>query len=156
MSALFLMLALTVHLLSPAAAGGSDRPSEKDLSTSQSPAPGFDFFPPAGGFLNELPYQPEVSRHTVEAVNIQAHHAQFETRVHPETIKLTILGSAAQPAVPEMELRERITAYIAVDRLKPGVYVKPAKIRLPDGFALIDASPEIFVVEIAPGENGGP
>lgn len=76
-------------------------------------------------------------------------------RVHPPSIAITVLGRRPQPKADEA-IRKTAFVYIDAEGLAPGVYVRPARIILPDGYVLIDAAPELFVLEITAAKDAAP
>jgi hypothetical protein len=100
----------------------------------------------------DLPYRftnnEPVTRHPIKAVPIQALPRADKIRINPAAIDLTLLGPPSGETHDLTDLRGEILAYIDVESLDPGMYVKPARIRLPSGYVLIQADPEVFVVEV--------
>ena len=88
-----------------------------------------------------------VRKHRFANLPITLRGKSEKARLHPRSLSITILGPAVDPA-EKAALKKKIIAYIDLARIRPGVYVKPAKIRLPPGYVLLDAKPEIFVVEV--------
>lgn len=101
--------------------------------------------------LLDMAKSKEIRKHVVEDMELNPANEAVPVRIHPRTITITVLGPSADEA-----LRNQITAYIDNTHLRAGVYVRPAKIRLPGGYVLVDARPEIFVLEIKPEKKPNP
>ena len=76
-------------------------------------------------------------------------------RVHPQSIAITVLGPRPEPKADEA-IRQATFVYIDAAGLASGVYIRPARIILPDGYVLIDAAPELFVLEITAAKDAAP
>ncbi|MFO7838786.1 MAG: hypothetical protein R6X08_04725 [Desulfosalsimonadaceae bacterium] len=69
-------------------------------------------------------------------------------KIHPGTISITILGPDAAEVGTDDTLRKRISVYVDAAKAPEGISVKPARIRLPDGYVLIKADPELFLLDL--------
>ena len=98
-------------------------------------------------FLENFSLTQNVRKHQFKDLPIKLHSTSVKARLHPRAVTITILGPALEPA-KKAALKKKIIAYIDLTKVSPGVYVRPAKIRLPPGYVLLDAKPEIFVVEV--------
>lgn len=101
--------------------------------------------------FHDMAENKEIRKHVVADIELNAANEAVPVQIHPRTITITILGPSA-----DGQLRKRITAYVDNTQLSAGVYVRPAKIRLPEGYVLVDARPEIFVLEINPEKKSNP
>ncbi len=115
-------------------------------------APGTEMvMPKAGAHLFEASSLDQgISKQRFKNLEIQIYNNSRKTLVHPRTIAITILGPPFDPG-RAAALENEIAAYINVAGFSPGFYVRPAKVLLPKGYVLVDANPELFVVEIKGG-----
>lgn len=105
-----------------------------------------------GLIITDTTIKNETMKREVKNLNIQAKNAPENIRIHPRTINLTVLGPPSDPTEDE-SLRNDIFVYIDMEKLTPGIYVRPARIILPEEYIMIDATPEIFVIEIKPEKD---
>jgi len=110
-----------------------------------------DTQPPPDNMFTEMAIDKKISKHVMKNIEIHASSQTVPTRIHPQTITITILGPPFEPVDPA-SFKKKIAAYVNVEHLTAGVYVKPARIKLPEGYVLVDARPEIFLLEIKPEE----
>ncbi len=92
------------------------------------------------------------TKRLVKDKKIQAKNAPDNIRIYPPTIDIIVLGPPFDLA-QNKGLQNDISAYINTEGLTPGIYVRPARIILPEEYVMVDANPEIFVIEIQPNEN---
>ena len=123
-------------------AGGAPKAAANPSVTSGAAA--------ATSFFEDFSQNQKVRKHRFTDIPIKLRGQSAKVRLHPRTITITILGPAFDPA-KKAALEKKIEAYIELASVSTGVSVKPAKIRLPRGYVLLDAKPEIFVVEIKSG-----
>ena len=83
---------------------------------------------------------------TFENVPIQMRHAVFPSAVQPDTVTVTLRSSVLE--FSDSFSKTDIQAYIDLKGLGPGIYVKPAAIRLPDHARLVGVEPRVFTLEI--------
>jgi YbbR domain-containing protein len=79
-------------------------------------------------------------------IRIYSKNTSNQAIVQPEVIDITIQGPLKQ--ISGNFSQDDIDAYVDLDKLSPGVHVKPATINLPIGISMIKADPEIFTVQI--------
>lgn len=107
---------------------------------------------PSNGAITDTTIKTEMTKQRVTNLKIQAERPGAAIRIHPQTIDITVLGPLSDPGEAN-DLKKNIFAYIDLSQSAPGVYARPARIILPEGYVLIDATPEIFVVEIRLTKN---
>lgn len=95
------------------------------------------------------------SKQQLTNLPVHAEKTGAAIRIHPPTIDITLLGPPAEPKEAD-EVKNAAFAYIQTNGLAAGIYVRPARIILPDGYVLTDAKPELFVVEITEEEQTPP
>ncbi|MBS3732662.1 MAG: hypothetical protein KGY42_07115 [Desulfobacterales bacterium] len=83
---------------------------------------------------------------TFENVPIQTRHAVFPSRIQPDTVTVTLRTSVLE--FSDSFSKTDIQAYIDLKGLGPGIYVKPAAIRLPDHARLVGVEPRVFTLQI--------
>lgn len=83
---------------------------------------------------------------TFENIPIQMHHADFPSTIQPDTITVTLRTSVLD--FSDSFSKADIHAYIDLKGLVPGIYVKPAAIRLPEHARLIGVEPRVFTLQI--------
>ncbi|MCF8036641.1 MAG: hypothetical protein K9K62_07205 [Desulfobacteraceae bacterium] len=83
---------------------------------------------------------------TFENVPIQMRHAGFPSTIQPDTITVTLRSSVLE--FSDSFSKTDIQAYIDLKGLAPGIYVKPAAIRLPDHARLVGVKPRLFTLQI--------
>ncbi|MGM0453457.1 MAG: CdaR family protein [Thermodesulfobacteriota bacterium] len=93
---------------------------------------------------------------TLENVIVTGRNTPYFHIIQPDTIRLTI--RAAQPVFAGAFSRKNVSVFLELEGLAPGIYVKPAIIRLPDNISLVRADPQVFTVQIkkTPPASGGP
>ena len=108
--------------------------------------------PHPDNMFTEMAIDKKISKHVMKDIEIHASSQSLPTRIHPQTITITILGPPFE-SVDAASFKKKIAAYVNVEHLSAGVYVKPARIKLPEGYVLVEARPEIFLLEIKPEDN---
>ncbi len=83
---------------------------------------------------------------TLENIAVTGRNNAYPHIIQPDTIRLTI--RAAQPVFAGAFSRKNISVFLDLEGLAPGIYVKPAIIRLPDDISLVRAEPQVFTVQI--------
>lgn len=110
---------------------------------------------PSNGSIKDTTIKTEMTKQRVTDLKIQAERPGSAIRIHPETIDVTVLGPLSDPNAAN-DLKKNIFVYIALTESAPGIYARPARIILPEGYVLIDATPEVFLVESNPIETPTP
>ena len=149
----FLVLSLLAGLY-----GGIPRPSTAE---SVDPVQNTQIMPTINTSSNKIPkdqtitdttIKTEMSKQRVRDLKIQVPTNGANIRIHPQTIDIIVLGPTFDMD-QDNELKKNIHAYIRLNQSKPGLYARPARIILPEGYVMIDATPQVFIVEIKPAEN---
>ena len=107
---------------------------------------------PSSAAITDTTIKTEMTKQRVTNLKIQAERPGAAIRIHPQTIDIIVLGPLSDPSEAN-DFKKSVFAYIDLNQSAPGVCARPARIVLPEGYVLIDAIPEIFVVEIKPTEN---
>jgi len=79
-------------------------------------------------------------------IKIYSRHAPYDCVIRPDKINITVSGPFLSLA--KKNIKKDVEVYIDLSGLKPGIYVKPATILLPEGISLVVADPQLFTVEI--------
>ncbi len=83
---------------------------------------------------------------TFKNIPVALVNTPFKCSLSPAAITIGVKGP--YDAVHKKDIKQKITAYIDLDGVKPGVYVRKAVIELPVGLIMTKAEPEIFTVKI--------
>jgi len=146
-----LMLLVLIYSLGlPAAAEEAVDPSNSRVEEN-GPIPG----DPDKAVITDAPIKNGAAKQEITHLPIHAEKSGTVIRVHPPAIDVTLLGPPPEPKAGNA-LKKAVFAYIRVKGLAPGVYVRPTRMILPDGYVLIDAAPELFVVEITETKDTPP
>lgn len=94
----------------------------------------------------EITITEQIVTKTFKNIRIYSKNTSNRAIVQPEVIDITIQGPLKQ--VSGNFSKQDIDVYVDLDKLSPGVHVKPATINLPIGISMIKADPEIFTVQI--------
>ena len=105
--------------------------------------------------ITDTTIKTEMSKQRVRDLKIQVPTNGPSICLHPQTIDLTVLGPTFDPS-QNNNLKKNISAYIRVNKTKPGLYARPARIILPQGYVLVEATPQVFIVEIKSTKNTTP
>ncbi|MDZ7833296.1 MAG: hypothetical protein U5L07_16235 [Desulfobacterales bacterium] len=153
-----LMKPFLISLMLLALAGASGFPADTQEETDPSSRRFKDSRPvpdKAAQSITDVPIENGPIKQQLMSLPIHAEKTGAAIRIHPPSIDITLLGPASEPKAPD-ELKNAAFAYIQANGLAAGIYVRPARIILPEGYVLIDARPELFVVEIAEAEETAP
>lgn len=88
---------------------------------------------------------------TFKSLLIYKKNTSYQAIIQPDAIDITVIGPLIK--VSGNFSKDDIDAYVDLDKLPPGVHVKPATINLPLGVSLIKADPEIFTIQITKTPN---
>ena len=143
-----LMLIALVHCL-----GLSVKAEEAAQPTAEETAPVNG--KPDTSLITDTPIKNGNTQKHLKNMAIHVEKPGANVRVHPPSIAITVLGPPPEPKADEA-LRQAAFVYIDAEGLAPGIYVRPARIILPDGYVLIDAAPELFVLEITAAKDAAP
>lgn len=86
-------------------------------------------------------------------LRVYGKNCPYDFVIRPEKIDITVSGPLL--SFSDKDLEKDMEVYVDMDGLKPGIYVKPATIRLPEGISLAVADPKLFTVEIRSPEKKG-
>ena len=94
----------------------------------------------------------KTDRRTLANIRVIARGTGYATVLSPPDIALDVEGPAN--ALAKLDQTADITAFVDLQGIQPGVYVKRASISLPLSITLIKAEPELFTVSVR--ENVSP
>lgn len=103
----------------------------------------------AAGALQKGALSRGVDRKRIQEMKVHIKNQTGAAKIHPRSIALTVLGPDGEAEGADA-LRDRISVYVDAAQASAGISVKPARIRLPDGYVLITADPQLFLLEISP------
>ncbi len=83
-----------------------------------------------------------------ENIPVNGRNTMYPYDIQPSTIDVTVKGP--ELALADLALENSLQAYVDLTDLAPGVYARRAKINLPIGLTLVDATPGVFTVTINP------
>jgi len=126
-----------------------------DLSNSLAEGETTAHAKPGNSVITDAPIENGDIKKHLKNLPIQIEKPGASIRVHPQSISITVLGPPPEPKEGDL-LGKAAFAYIETEGLATGVYVRPARIILPNGYVLIDAVPELFVLEITAAEDTTP
>ena len=92
-------------------------------------------------FIEERVITKTFSRIVVDGLGTSLRYA-----IRPETVSIEVRGP--MNVVERMEGNEDIHAYVDLEALSPGIYVRPAAISLPLNTTLVEVSPEVFSITL--------
>jgi len=102
-----------------------------------------------GPIITDTTIKNGTTKRLIKNIDVQIKNATENVRIHPRTIDITIIGPPLDPTT-EGGLKNDIVVYIDIKRRTSGICVKPARVVLPGEYVMIEATPEIFIVEIKP------
>jgi len=103
----------------------------------------------AAGAIRKGAFSRGVDLKRIQELKVHIKNQTGAVEIHPRRIALTVLGPDGEAEGADA-LRERISVYVDAAQASAGISVKPARIRLPDGYVLIKADPQLFLLEISP------
>lgn len=109
---------------------------------------------PVPPFFAYIDIHKKIVEKKLYGLTVYGKNCSYNFVIHPEKMDITVSGPLL--SLSDRKLKTDINVSVNMAGLKPGIYVKPATIRLPKGIALAVANPKLFTVEIrAPGKKGG-
>jgi hypothetical protein len=93
-----------------------------------------------------IPLEQQLVSKTVENIPVLAKNTDFQVKIEPAEIILTVKGPFDK--LSSKEVLDRIYAYIDLKDMKPGVYVRHAEIDMPVDLIMTDAGPQVFTIKI--------
>jgi len=93
-----------------------------------------------------VPVEQQLVSKTIENIPVLARNTDFQVKIEPAEIILTIKGPFDK--LSKKEVLGRIYAYIDLKDMKPGVYVRHAEIDIPVDLIMTDAGPQVFTIKI--------
>ena len=79
-------------------------------------------------------------------LTVKGYQTKHKYKIRPASVDLTVEGPAR--IVKNLNPQKDIHVYINLKNLKPGVYARRVKVKLPSGASLLDVNPEVFTVAI--------
>ena len=107
-----------------------------------------DFFTPAQSiFVVSIPVRPRPGTRTIAQIPITLSNNSGKTvSIEPSTISVDLKGP--QEDLNNTALTDKISAFMDLSGLKPGVYARHAYIDIPVELVMTNASPRVFTVKI--------
>ncbi|NOY70398.1 MAG: YbbR-like domain-containing protein [Deltaproteobacteria bacterium] len=102
-------------------------------------------------FLAYIDIHKKIIEKKFRNLTVYGKNCPYDFVIRPEKVEITISGPLLSLAGKGLE--KAMHVYVDMEGLKPGIYVKPATIRLPEGVSLAVADPKLFTVEIRAPEK---
>jgi YbbR domain-containing protein len=88
----------------------------------------------------------KIALRTYAGLPVRGENTACRWSISPATIALTLKGPVRM--LEQLEEKQDINISVDLGQLKPGLYVRRAKIALPLGIQLVKADPELFSIKI--------
>jgi YbbR domain-containing protein len=113
-------------------------------------AEGVEICSSSGIVRAEIYFAAKVATKRFAGILVQGKNTPHEFSITPSTLTLEIKGPLN--IINNLQPSKDIDAYVELENLKPGVYVRRAAISLPVKTTLVNVEPELFTVKIGGGK----